>query len=278
MSAPRPREGARVVLVTGGGRGIGRAIVHRFAQRGARVLICDTDHFESAVNHYRSTSTSGFEAARELASELREQGHWARALQADVTVPEQVEALQRSVREIAGGELGAVVNAVGSSHVSKVEEMSLESWNSIVSTNLTSVFLVSQAAIPLLRESGGGAIVNVSSIAGRTGFAKVAHYCAAKAGVIGFSSSLALELADSGIRVNVVCPGIVRTDLWEYLLDEFTRPGETRDECWQRMVDGIPQKRAQTPEDIAEAVVFLAESPQITGQVLSVDGGMFSGG
>lgn len=263
----------RCVLVMGGGRGIGRAIVEAFAALGDRVVVCDTNTLSSSVNQYRSTKVLGFDAAQELERELRAAGRQVVAMEADANSPEDVERLFGRVRS-EFGRLDVVVNAFGITHVSRVESMTAEAFSAILNGNLMGVFLVSKAAIPLMRERGGGAIINISSVSGRKGFAKVAHYCAAKFGLIGFSQSLALEVAEAGIRVNVVCPGIVRTGMWEYLLSEFTRPGETREQCWQRMVAMVPQKAAQSPRQVAESVVFLAGATSITGQVLGVDGGM----
>ncbi|MEU1806912.1 SDR family NAD(P)-dependent oxidoreductase [Streptomyces sp. NPDC019937] len=263
----------KVALVIGGGRGIGAAAVEALARRGATVVVADTDRLPSAFNHYRSTRVSGFADAQKLAARLSEAGLRVTAAEVDATDEAAVRELYGSLA--AGpGRLDVVVNAFGVTHVSPVEQMELTEFQQVVSGNLDGVFLSSKHAVPLLRDSGGGAIINFSSVSGRSGFAKVAHYCAAKFGVIGFSSSLALEVARDGIRVNAICPGMIRTNMWSYLLSAFVRPGETEDECWERMRTMIPQREFQTPEDIAELVVFLATAKKVTGQAISVDGGM----
>ena len=262
----------RTVLVAGGARGIGSTIAEKFAHLEANVIICDTNYTQSSVNQYQSQHISGFDAAQDLAQKLTLQGAKVTAFEANVCEPEEIDKLLKHIKSNTG-RLDVVVNAFGVTHVSKVEDMTLEEFNAIINVNLTGVFIVSKAAIPYMRKNGGGAIINISSISGRRGFATVAHYCAAKYGVIGFTSSLAQEVAEDGICVNAVCPGIVRTNMWHYLLDKFKQPNETREECWQRMLKMIPQKTAQTPEDIADMVVFLGSARRITGQAFSVDGG-----
>ncbi|WP_236244810.1 SDR family NAD(P)-dependent oxidoreductase [Streptomyces sp. CC210A] len=272
-SGPADDLTGRVVLVIGGGRGIGAAVVEGFARRGAHVVAADTDRLPSAYNHYRSTATTGFAEARALADTLGGKGLAVTAARADATDEDDVRALYRGIAD-GPGRLDTVVNAFGVTHVSPVERMELAEFRQVVSGNLDGVFLSSREALPLLRASGGGSIVNFSSVSGRTGFAKVAHYCAAKFGVVGFTAALAQEVAKENIRVNAVCPGIVRSNMWRYLLSEFTRPGESEDACWERMRTMIPQREFQTPEDIAGLVLYLASAPRVTGQAVSVDGGM----
>ncbi|MFE9775831.1 SDR family NAD(P)-dependent oxidoreductase [Streptomyces sp. NPDC005931] len=267
------RSTGQVTLVVGGGRGIGAAVAEGFAQRGAHVVIADTDRLPSAYNHYRSAEVTGYGEACALAERLTAKGLSATAAEADAT---DEDAVRRLYEQIAAGpgRLDTVVNAFGVTHVSSVERMELAEFRHVVSGNLDGVFLSSRAALPLLRASGGGSIVNFSSVSGRSGFAKVAHYCAAKFGVVGFTAALAQEVARENIRVNAVCPGIVRSNMWRYLLSEFVRPGETEDECWERMRAMIPQRAFQTPQDIAGLVLYLASAPRVTGQAISVDGGM----
>ncbi|MFE6689168.1 SDR family NAD(P)-dependent oxidoreductase [Streptomyces sp. NPDC057743] len=263
----------RVVLVIGGGRGIGATVAEGFARRGARVVIADTDHLPSTFNHYRSTAVTGFAEAGALAERLAAEGLSVTAAAADATDEAAIARLYDGIA--AGpGRLDTVVNAFGVTHVSPVEQMELAEFRHVVSGNLDGVFLSSRAALPLLRAGGGGSIVNFSSVSGRAGFPKVAHYCAAKFGVIGFTAALALEVAKENIRVNAVCPGIVRSNMWRYLLSEFVRPGESEEECWERMRGMIPQRQFQTAEDIAGLVRYLASAPRVTGQAIGVDGGM----
>ncbi|MCW1098962.1 MULTISPECIES: SDR family NAD(P)-dependent oxidoreductase [Streptomyces] len=273
MTTHLRRYDDRVVLVVGGGRGIGAAVVESFARQGATVVVSDAETLGSDVNQYRSMRVGGYAAARELARNLRDKGLKVTAADVDAGDEASVRTLLTGIDE-DHGRLDVVVNAFGVTHVSKVEDMTLAQFESVVLGNLSGVFLVSKHAIPLLRRSGGGAMVNFSSISGRMGFAKEAHYCAAKFGVVGFTASLAKELSASGIRVNAVCPGIVRTNMWDYLLSEFVRPGETPEECWERMRALIPQGEFQSPQDIADAVLYLASAPRVTGQAISIDGGM----
>ncbi|GAA3486471.1 MULTISPECIES: SDR family oxidoreductase [Streptomyces] len=263
----------QVALVIGGGRGIGAAVVEAFARCGAQVVAADTDRLPSTFNHYRSTAVTGFTEARELAAKLTADGLDVSAAEVDAT---NEDAVRRLYQEIADGpgRLDTVVNAFGVTHVSPVERMELAEFRHVVSGNLDGVFLSSREALPLLRASGGGSIVNFSSVSGRSGFAKVSHYCAAKFGVVGFTAALAQEVAKENIRVNAVCPGIVRSNMWRYLLSEFVRPGETEDECWERMRTMVPQREFQTPDDIAGLVLYLASARRVTGQAISVDGGM----
>ncbi|MBB1253295.1 SDR family NAD(P)-dependent oxidoreductase [Streptomyces alkaliterrae] len=263
----------QVAVVIGGGRGIGAAVVEALATGGRRVVVADTDHLPSEYNHYRSHDVGGHTEARALAERLTDSGLDVTAEAADAGDERAVARLYDRI-SAEYGRLDVVVNAFGVTHVRPVEEMELAEFRHVVQGNLDGVFLSSRHALPLLRATGGGAIVNFSSVSGRSGFAKVAHYCAAKFGVVGFTAALAQEVARDGIRVNAVCPGIVRSNMWRYLLEEFTRPGESEDECWERMRGMIPQREFQTAEDIAQLVVFLAEARRVTGQAVSVDGGM----
>lgn len=274
MRTDRDREfTGKVVLVIGGGRGIGATVAEGFARRGAEVVVADTDRLPSSYNHYRSTVVTGYAEARGLAERLTAEGLTVTAAEADATEEEAVRRLYQGIAD-GPGRLDTVVNAFGVTHVSPVEQMELAEFKYVVSGNLDGVFLSSRAALPLLRAAGGGSIVNFSSVSGRTGFSKISHYCAAKFGVIGFTAALALEVAKENIRVNAVCPGMVRSEMWRYLLSEFVRPGETEDECWDRMRSMIPQREFQTPEDIAGLVRYLASAPRVTGQAMSVNGGM----
>ncbi|MFG2617195.1 SDR family NAD(P)-dependent oxidoreductase [Streptomyces sp. NPDC048507] len=275
MTTDRPTAplAGQVALVIGGGRGIGAAVAEAFARQGARVVAADTDRLPSAFNHYRSTAVTGHTEARELAARLTAEGLDVTAAEVDATDEDAVRRLYAGIAD-GPGRLDTVVNAFGVTHVSPVETMELAEFRHVVSGNLDGVFLSSRAALPLLRASGGGSIVNFSSVSGRSGFSKVAHYCAAKFGVIGFTAALAQEVAKENIRVNAVCPGIVRSNMWRYLLSEFVRPGESEDECWERMRSMVPQREFQTPGDIAGLVLYLASAPRVTGQAISVDGGM----
>jgi NAD(P)-dependent dehydrogenase (short-subunit alcohol dehydrogenase family) len=264
----------RVVLVFGAARGIGRAVAEAFARHGADVTIADTDRLPTPFNHYQTEHVGGYGAARALAEQLTGDGLRARAREADAGDPEAVDRLFSELE--TRDRLDVVVNAFGVTHVCPVADMTLDEFDAVVRGNLHGVFVVCQRAIAPLTLGGGGSIINFSSISGRRGFAKVAHYCAAKFAVVGFTSALALEVAGRGIRVNSICPGIVGTNMWDYLLGEFTRAGESREACWDRMTGMIPQHRPQTPEDIADLALYLASAPAVTGQAISIDGGMMA--
>jgi meso-butanediol dehydrogenase/(S,S)-butanediol dehydrogenase/diacetyl reductase len=154
--------------------------------------------------------------------------------------------------------------------------MSDRIWDSMVAVNLTGVHRTTRAVVRVMEEQGSGSIISISSVAGRQGKAHMTHYSATKFAVIGFTQALALELGPTGIRVNAVCPGMVRTAMWEAELAEISEAkGISTEEAWQGVLDQIPLGRPQTPEDIGTAAAFLASplAHNITGQALNVCGG-----
>ena len=173
------------------------------------------------------------------------------------------------------GALHILVCNAGVVSVSPVETMTEETWDLTFAVNVKGVFLSCQAAIPTLKTHGKGCIINIASIAGKNGSAGLAHYCASKFAVVGFSNSLAKELASANIRVNAICPGILRTQMWEYLAETLKRPEENKEAAWQRYIKGmIPLGRPQTPDDIGQLAVYLATAENVTGQAINVDGGI----
>jgi meso-butanediol dehydrogenase/(S,S)-butanediol dehydrogenase/diacetyl reductase len=207
----------------------------------------------------------GAAAARRVAGEIDGLGRRALALEADVTVWSQVE---RMVRDTVVG-LGGLV------HVSPVETMPEEEWDLTMDVNVKGVFFACKAALPELRRRPGSCIINIASVAGKNGAPGMAHYCASKFAVVGFTNALAKEVAGAGVRVNAICPGILRTQMWEYLSDRFRGKDEAKEEAWQRFVRTlIPLGRPQTPDDIGELAVYLAAAENVTGQAMNVDGGM----
>lgn len=239
----------KVAIVTGGAGGIGRASVLRLTREGASVAIADVSA----------------EGARKVAEEIRSGGGKAIAVEVDVT---RGADAGRLVEETTKG-LGTpdfLVNVAGGSLQKPVVEMSEEDWDFIVDVNLKGTFLCSKAVLPSLMEKRSGAIVNISSIYGFTGNATRAHYSAAKAGVVGFTKALALEMASYGVRVNAVAPGRIATARVR---------GHYSDEEWSRRVQPIPMKRAGEPEEIADAVYYLVSpaSVYVTGQTIHVNGG-----
>jgi len=248
----------KIALVTGGNRGIGRGIALALAEAGADVAIAARD----------------LEKSEETACETQNLGRRALALAADVTDSSQTRAMVGQTVSALGG-LDILVNNAGILNIAPVETLSEEAFDAVFKVNVKGVFLCCQAAIPYLRQRGGGRIINISSVAGKAGFPSLAHYCASKHAVIGFGSALAKELAADNITVNTICPGIVWTQMWEDLAREWAQPGESVEDSWQRHQQTlIPQGRAQTPEDMGRLAVFLATAENVTGQAWNVDGGL----
>jgi 3-oxoacyl-[acyl-carrier protein] reductase len=231
----------RTALVTGGSRGIGRAIAVELGKAGASVVV-----------GYRA----GVEEAEAVAQEIG-----GRAVQADVSDP---AGAQRLVEE--AGDLDILVNNAGLTRDTLLARMSDDDWRAVIETNLSSVFYTCRAVARPMMKKRGGAIVNVSSIVGLHGNMGQANYGASKAGIIGFTKSLARELGSRGVRANVVAPGYIHTRLTDVLPEEATNA----------MLVNTPLGKLGDPEDIAGAVRFLCsdEASFITGEVLLVDGGL----
>ncbi|HEY3541553.1 MAG TPA: 3-oxoacyl-[acyl-carrier-protein] reductase [Gaiellaceae bacterium] len=231
----------KTALVTGASRGIGRAIASELARAGASVVV-----------GYRS----GKDEADALASEIG-----GRAVQADVS---SAEDAARLVQE--AGDLDILVNNAGLTRDGLLARMPDDDWRTVIETNLSSVFYTCRAVVRPMMKKRAGAIVNVSSIVGVHGNWGQTNYAASKAGIIGFTKSLARELGSRGVRANVVAPGYVKTQLTDVLPEEATKA----------MLDNTPLGRLGEPEDVAGAVRFLCsdEASFITGEVLLVDGGL----
>jgi meso-butanediol dehydrogenase/(S,S)-butanediol dehydrogenase/diacetyl reductase len=250
----------KVSYVTGGGRGIGRGIALALAREGAHVLVADIDAA----------------AARKVAEEVTALGVEGYGMSVDVTRFDDAERL-RDILEKRFGRLDIAVNSAGVISLQRVEAMSEREWDRIMGVNAKGTFLCCQAAIPLLRRAGRGTIINIASVSGKDGYPGLAHYSASKYAVIGFTNSLAKELAREEITVNAICPGVVRTAMWDLLEEEWRTAGETPEESWQRQVLAfVPQGRPQTAEDIGDLVVYLTSARNITGQAINVDGGLTS--
>jgi meso-butanediol dehydrogenase/(S,S)-butanediol dehydrogenase/diacetyl reductase len=264
----------KVALITGGGRGIGRGIALALARAGADVAIAEVDRVASAAQQYRDAALSGVQAAEQTVAEVRGLGRRAVVIRADVTQWADVRAMIDAALAQLGG-LDVLVCNAGVVHVSPIEKLSEEAFDLTMAVNVKGVFLSCKAAIPALKQRPGASIINIASVAGKNGAAGMAHYCASKFAVVGFTNALAKELARHGIRANAICPGILRTQMWEYLADEFRAPDEDKEVAWQRYVRTlIPLGRPQTPDDIGQLAVYLAAAPNVTGQAINVDGGM----
>lgn len=245
------RMRGRRVLITGGASGIGLATARRFVAEGASVALLDRDR-------------------EGLAAAERESGDAVRTVVADVTIESEVRA---AVNEAADGLQGldGLVNAAGISVWRGFADMTFEEWRRILSINLDGPFLVSHAALPALKASGGATIVNIASGAGLQPRLNFSAYCASKGGLVLFTKAIAMDLAPDNIRVNAVCPGIVMTPLVERNLALH----EDRDAAFQRYIARNLMKRFGTAEEVADAVLFLssAESSFMTGSALGLDGG-----
>jgi 3-oxoacyl-[acyl-carrier protein] reductase len=238
-------------IITGAAAGNGQAIALRFAEEGCNLALSDVN-------------LAGVQAT---AQACRERGVRATAEQTDVTARREVEAMVASAFATFGT-VDILVNNAGIFFNAAFEEMSDEQWRRMIDTNLTSVFLVSQAVIRRWLDAGrGGSIVNLASISSSIAFTRSAHYCAAKAGVAALSRCLALEYGPRGIRSNCLAPGIIETAMTRPALSDTATVEE-----WMRQ---IPLKRIGQPRDVADAALFLAsdESAYITGAMLYVDGG-----
>ena len=238
----------QTALVTGGGRGIGRAIALALAESGMEVV----------VNYSNSAA-----AAEEVVELITKSGGKAYALQANVAMEEDVDGLIKTVLE-RSGRLDVLVNNAGITRDGLLMRMKTSDWQAVIDLNLSGVFLCSRAvARPMLKQKSGR-IINITSVVGLMGNAGQANYAAAKAGVIGLTKSTAKELASRGITVNAVAPGFISTDM-------------TKDLDADAILKDIPLGQFGTQEQVAGAVRFLAADPAaayITGQVLQVDGGM----
>jgi 3-oxoacyl-[acyl-carrier protein] reductase len=241
----------RVAIVTGAGRGIGKAIAVALAAEGASVV----------VNYTRNA-----EAAAATVAAIEALGRSAIAVQADVSNAQQATALIAAAIE-RFGKLDILVNNAGVTRDKLVLRMTEEDWDAVIDTNLKGAFLCAKAAIPLFVKQKRGVVVNIGSVIGKVGAAGQVNYSASKAGLIGLTKSLAKELGSRNIRVNAVAPGFVETDMTEILKEDQKEAARK----------SIPLGRFGTPEDVARAVTFLCsdDAAYIQGDVLTVDGGLF---
>ena len=250
-----------VAIVTGAARGIGRGVAHALAREGAHIVIADLPSVRDDMGQTKSL--------------VEGEGTQALLVHCDVTDWSQVSAMAQSALD-RFGRIDILVNNAGVISVAPVAAMSEEAWDLVIDVNLKGTFLCSKAVAPHMMERRSGRIVNMSSQAGRRGAAGIAHYCTTKFGVIGFTQSLALEMAAFNVTVNCVCPGEVDSAMWrEHLLPAIAgMQGISIDEAWESWNrDRVPLGRPQTAEDIGEAVVFLCRAENITGEALNVTGG-----
>ena len=261
----------KVALVTGGGTGIGKGIALRFGQEGMKIAAAGLEHARSEANQYRGRHLGGYTAAQDVAQTI---GGEAIAIEADVADAAAVEAMMAATVE-RFGRVDVVVHSAGVVTARPIADMREEEWDHIMDVNAKGTFLVNKAAVIQMRAQGGeGRIINISSVAGKFGTATLTHYCASKFAVVGFTNALAKEVAREGITVNCICPGIVGTQMWTLLNDEFGTEDETPDETYARAIERfVPQGVPQTEEDMAEMALYLVRARHVTGQALNVDGG-----
>jgi meso-butanediol dehydrogenase/(S,S)-butanediol dehydrogenase/diacetyl reductase len=255
------RFAGKTVVITGGNKGIGYAVAERFLSEGADVVIASVEKQVEAA-----------------AAGLRKSGGNVTGVVCDVTDKGAVAALYDRAEDAYGGVDISVQNA-GIITIAKVEDLTEREWDDTMAVNTKGVFLCCQEAIRRMRKSGkGGRLINTASGQARDGFIYTPHYAASKFGVMGLTQSLAKEVALENITVNAICPGIIKTDMWDYndrvwgrMLGDF-KPGELM-ASW---VQNIPMKRAGEGRDVAGLVAFLAsaDADYITGQTINVDGGL----
>ncbi len=241
------------VIITGASRGIGKGIAEVFAKHGANVAF---------------TYSSSEAPALELEKELTDMGVKAKAYKSNAASFEESEALVAKVLEDFDGRIDVLINNAGITKDNLLMRMSEDDFDKVIEINLKSVFNMTKAVQRTMLKQRKGSIINMSSVVGVKGNAGQTNYAASKAGMIGFTKSVALELGSRNIRCNAIAPGFIETEMTEKL-DEKVVQG------WR---EGIPLKRGGSPEDVANACVFLASdlSGYVTGQVLNVDGGMLT--
>jgi NAD(P)-dependent dehydrogenase (short-subunit alcohol dehydrogenase family) len=252
----------KVAIITGAASGIGKATSIVFGREGAKVLCADIN-------------ADGAEA---VARQIADTGGEAASFKVDVAEEAQVQAMVADA-VARWGALHAIYNNAGIGTGAPVTQMTVEEWDRMHAINLRGVFLGTKHAIPEMLKSGGGAIVNTASDAGLMGTPMLSSYCATKGGVVMFTKATAVEWAGMGIRINCVCPGVIRTPILDPMLAMAQAAGVSNEQMWERMGKSHPIGRVGEPSEVGEAVAFLCSDRAsfITGVAMPVDGGMAAG-
>jgi NAD(P)-dependent dehydrogenase (short-subunit alcohol dehydrogenase family) len=249
----------RAAVVTGGGRGIGAAVAWALAEAGARVVVA-------------ARSEGQIEG---VARDLLAAGHAARAIPCDVTDPESVARLAREA-EAAVGIVDILVNNAGVASSAPLKSLELEEWNRLMAVNATGTYLCTRAFLSAMVSNGWGRVINVASVAGRTGGSYISAYAASKHAVIGFTRAVAAEVAARGVTVNAICPGFVETPMTERSVERIAaKTGLSDAAARERIVATNPQGRLIEPDEVAFLAVALCDTRArgIHGQAIGVDGG-----
>ncbi|NLN64140.1 MAG: 3-oxoacyl-[acyl-carrier-protein] reductase [Clostridiaceae bacterium] len=238
----------KTVIVTGSTRGLGKAIAEKFAILGANIVINGTS-----------------QTVYQTEEEFREKGYRVSAVEGDISIPETAQKLIETAVNTFGT-VDVLVNNAGLTRDKLLMKMSVEDWEKVLDINLKGAFLCTKALSKLLMKKRSGTIINITSVVGIMGNAGQANYAASKAGLIGFTKSVAKELGAWGITCNAIAPGLIETDMSAQLSDEIK----------EKFIAMTPLKRAGTPSEVSDAVCFLAseQARYITGQVIHIDGGM----
>ncbi len=239
----------KIAVVTGGSRGIGAAVAKGLGREGATVVI--------NYNHSQ-------EEAQAVVEEIEAMGSSAIALQADISEAEATKVFIEKVLE-KFGRIDILVNNAGITRDKSFKKMSFEEWHKVIDTNLSSAFNTCKIALPSMLEQKYGRIINISSVIGQSGGFGQTNYAAAKAGLIGFTKSLALETARAGITVNCICPGYIATEMVAAMPEKVLDAIKAQ----------VPMKKLGDPEEVSKGVLFVCESEYMTGQCINLNGGLY---
>jgi meso-butanediol dehydrogenase/(S,S)-butanediol dehydrogenase/diacetyl reductase len=259
-------------IVTGAARGIGRGIALTLARAGCNLALVDVPSGRDGALTYELAAVKELEHA---ADEVRALGVKTVGVRADVSRWTDCERMAREAAEALGG-IDILCNNAGVVAVALVADMAEETWDRVMTVNAKGAFLCSKACIPYLGKNREGAIVNIASVAGKTGHAGISAYCASKFALIALTQSLAEELGPMNVRVNAVCPGFLRTAMWSEVLNKALAGlfGVAESEVFENFIArNTFLKREQTPEDIGEAVAYLCRADNVTGIAINVAGG-----